>query len=205
MIAILFAALSLPVFAGQGGEPAEKAEKFVEVLGSHVEMDAAQTTAMVDIMADHFKAVQELHEKYGESDFEAMKSEMETLRADLKSNASEVLNEEQLTAMMETMKGMAEMKKKKDKLKEMSVEERHDLMLQKLDENLGLTDEQFTEIEAILDSKTETLEGMRAQDEKNHEAHKTLMEEIHSEILEVLDAEQATKFEEMKEKHQHNQ
>lgn len=202
IVGILFLS---PLFAGQGHKsPEDKAVKFMDIVSERVELSAEQQTALTEIMTNHFAELKALHEEYGREDFEAMKTEIDGLRDELQSEAGDVLDESQMEAMKVVMKEMKEKRERMRSMKDMSPEERHDLMIEKLDEELNLSDAQEEEIRAILDSKTESMNNLKEQSEKNKEAVKTLKEQVESEITEVLDAEQATKFEEIKAK-QHNE
>lgn len=204
LIAIAAIFTMIPAIAGEGKRnPEDKAAKFMEVMSERVELSAEQQTGLTEIMTAHFTEVFTLRDQYGRDDFEAMKTEMDALRDELHNEASAILDEDQVEAMKTIMVEMKEKRERQRAMKDMTTEERHELMVTKMDEELELTDAQEEEIRAILNSKVESINSIKEQADKNHEAVKTLMEQVNSEISEVLDPEQATKFAEMKEKHRH--
>jgi hypothetical protein len=204
LIAIAAIFTIIPAIAGEGNRnPEDKATKFMEVMSERVELTGGQQTGLTDIMTAHFTEVFTLRDQYGRDDFEAMKTEMDALRDELHNEASAILDEGQVKAMKTIMVEMKEKREKQRTMKDMTTEERHEVMITKMDEALELTDAQEEEIRAILNSKVESINNIKEQADKNKEAGKTLMEQVNSEISAVLDPEQATKFAEMKEKHRH--
>lgn len=198
--AILSLGIILPGFAGEKGNPEDRANHLMDILPEDLSLTESQTTQLNEELVSFFTDARALREGATEGDKEAIKEEMKGLKDGFSAGLEEFLSAEQVDAIKATMEQLHQGKKKRERFADMSVEEINAERVEGMTKHLGLSEDQATEISAIFNSKAKTMESLREQTEKNAEAIEALRGQIEAEIIEVLTEEQLVKFEEGKAK-----
>lgn len=183
---------------GKHHSPEERAEKRVNRMTETLELSTDQQTKMYSILVEKFTEMKSLRAEFGE-DREGFKAERKTVAKKYKKEANQLLTPTQLEKKKELHKKRKEMRAKR---KSMSVDEKAAARVQRLDEVVGLSPDQKTEITLLTKKRIVAMKDLKEAsngDPKSMKAErKVLKKDYKTNLKQILDKEQQKKLKEFK-------
>lgn len=195
-VLLLGISLSFASLAQEGQEKTaeERATQMTERLDSQVKLSAEQKQSIEKINLQHINDMRTVKSN-AELDDEAKKARMHDLRKNYKENVGNVLTVEQRNLLKEQREARKEHNKH-------TPEERAKFKSERLKEELGLTEDQRAEVEALsirqLNAAADIRKNETLNDEQKKEQLQALRKSHKEELKTILNEEQLKKLKEMK-------
>ena len=179
---------------GHKGTPEHRAEKMTEKMSAELALDEAKTAEVKTINLRFTTAAEEIHANSEITD-EQKKEQMKTLKEQLHNDLSTVLTAKQMERLEEMKE---EHKSQKEEYNNMTPEQRAAKMTAKMNEELGLSEEQFERIGALnlgVEQKIDVIRNdVSMSDEKKKEFIKGNRQSQHDVLSTILTPEQMEKW-----------